>query len=362
MRTFMTFLLGLAALCGAWPIAAQEAAGTIKSLRGQTTLERAGVRRPAKVGEALQEKDRLRTGEDGQASVALRDQSLLAIGPRADVDLSRFRFAPTTHQGEQQVRVRSGSLAAISGKIAKASPEAVQFNAGTVTLGVRGTQFVMEVQPQGDGVLHWRDGSGQPLRNAQGLCWQQGTSGLALHSDCHPDRFVLLPDRDGQVGRITLTHPSGSLTLSTAHAAAQAGPQTLAPLRLSEAEVRSRYQSLIDSLPPAPKTFVLRFASGSAQALSAESLPVLEQIRAAVAGWPVAADLSVVGHTDTVGDASSNDALSLERARTVVKLLRDAGVQPAQWHPAGRGQRELQVPTPANTPEALNRRVEVTLY
>ena len=32
----------------------------------------------------------------------------------------------------------------ISGKVAKANPDAVRFNTGTVTLGVRGTEFIIE--------------------------------------------------------------------------------------------------------------------------------------------------------------------------------------------------------------------------
>jgi hypothetical protein len=133
------------ALClGLLPLAlvAQEAVGTLKSLKGQAQLEREGVRRPARAGEALQARDRLLTGSDGHASVGLRDESALAIGPNSDVALSRYRFDPVTHQGEQQMALKSGSLAAISGKLAKASPQAVQFNAGTMTLGVRGTLLV----------------------------------------------------------------------------------------------------------------------------------------------------------------------------------------------------------------------------
>lgn len=343
---------------------AQEVAGTVKSLRGEASLERAGVRRPARLGESLYEKDRLRTGDDGYASVAFRDQSSLAIGPRADVDLSRYQFRATTQQGEQQVRVRSGSLAAISGKIAKAGPDAVQFNAGTVTLGVRGTQFVIDTlaQAEGAGPGHWTDSRGQPLRSTWGLCWQAGQPGPATHSACNPNRFVLLPDRDGRVGRIDLSVPGQVLTLQAAYASAEAGPADLQAVALSQDEVRRRYQGLLDALPPAPRQFVVRFASGSASQLNAESLPVLEQARAAIAGWPVVPNISVVGHTDTVGDLTSNDALSLERARVVARMLQSGRVEPDHVHADGRGEREPLRPTQDDTPEAVNRRVEITVY
>ncbi len=355
------------ALClGLLPLAgvAQEAVGTLKSLKGQAQLEREGMRRPARAGEALQARDGLLTGSDGHASVGLRDESALAIGPNSDVALSRYRFDPVTHQGEQQVALKSGSLAAISGKLVKASPQAVQFNAGTMTLGVRGTQFVVEVQPEASGQAlgPWGDGSGRPLRSSEGLCWTSPYTEAERHSACRPHRVVLMPDREGQVGQVHLSAAGRSLALQSAYAGALVGPQELQAQAQDAAEVAQRYQGLLATLPPAPQRFVLRFASGSAQQLDAPSQQVLAQVRAAMAQWPVAVDVSVVGHTDSVGSLASNDALSLERARSVARLLRDAGVPPERVQASGRGKRELRVATPDETPEPQNRRVEVTLY
>lgn len=356
-------LLGLCLL--GWPLApmAQEAAATLKSVRGEAQIERAGQRRAARAGDTLQASDRLLTGADGYAAIGFRDQSSLAVGPRSDVDLSKYSFNPTTHQGEQQVRLRSGSLASISGKIAKASPDAVQFNAGTVTLGVRGTRFVIEARPEPESgaVGHWSDGQRLPLRSGSGLCWQTAQGLGEQRSDCNPDRFVLLPDADGRVGRIVLKEGWRTLTLSTAYAMAQAGSSLQEVQTLTEADARTRYQGLLDTLPPPARQFVVRFASGSATQLSPESLAVLDELRAALTQWPVVPDVDVVGHTDTAGDAAQNDALSLQRARTVSTLLQ-ARLPAERLHVSGRGERQLLVSTPDNTPEALNRRVEITLH
>ena len=345
-------------------VCAQDIAGTLKSVRGEATLERAGARRPARLGEALYEKDRLLTGSDGHAGVALQDQSVLAIGPRSDIALSRYKFSATTHQGQQQVQMRSGTLAAISGKLAKANPETVQFNAGSVTLGVRGTQFLMDIRPQADAsaVSHWTDTGGQAIRSQSGQCWQTSHSGTDSGSECNPDRFVLLPDREGQVGRIVLQTPAQSVILQTAYAGAEASARQLQSVALSGDDVRQRYRALLDTLPPAPRLFVVRFLSGSATELSPESLAVLEEVRTAIAQWPVVADVSVVGHTDTVGELHRNDALSLERARSVSQLLQANGINPDHLHTSGRGERQPVVATPDETPEPQNRRVEITVY
>lgn len=358
MKLFSTILALLPGL-----LSAQEAAGTLKSLRGQATIEREGVKRPAKVGESLFPKDRILTNADGYASVGLRDQSSLSIGPNSDVDLTKYSFNPTTHQGEQQVRVRSGSLASISGKLAKASPEAVQFNAGTVTLGVRGTQFVAELQvsPDQTGVQLLKDSQQQFVRSGTGLCWQIGTTGTGCPAP-PSDRFVLLPDRNGDVGAITLSRDGITVDVNRAFAGAEFGEQDYRTTQYSESDLRARYKDLLGTLPPGPRTFIVRFATGSAEQLAAGSHAVIDQIRSAIAAWPAVPNVDVVGHTDTSGKAEQNDALSLQRARVVSRWLDSNTLSADRLHISGRGERQLLVPTPDETSEPQNRRVEITLY
>lgn len=350
--------------CGPALLAAQETSGTLKSLRGLTTLERDGVKRPARPGETLLAKDRIITGKDGFVSLVFRDQSALAIGPHSDVDLSKFSFNPTTHQGEQQVRVRSGSLAAISGKLAKASPEQIQFNTGSVTLGVRGTQFVLEVQAQAkpSSSILWRDSQQQILLAVDGLCWQSGASPGGCPVQPEPDRFILLPDRDGRVGAITLSKPGKSIVVQEAYAGVEVQEQEMRSTQFSVSNVGSRYNDLLAKLPPAPQTFVVRFAIGSALQITPDSQAVIEQVKVALAGWGVLPNVDVVGHTDTVGQMAQNDALSLQRAAAVSRWLDSAAVAPDRVHISGRGERQLLAPTPDETPEPLNRRVEITVY
>ena len=71
--------------------------------------------------------------------------------------------------------------------------------------------------------------------------------------------------------------------------------------------------------------------------------------------------LSVVGHTDTVGSDSYNQALSERRARRVAQGLVERGVPAGNMTLAGRGERELARVTADNVREPLNRRVEITL-
>ena len=103
----------------------------------------------------------------------------------------------------------------------------------------------------------------------------------------------------------------------------------------------------------------MRFQPGSEQ-LTADSLPVVAQALALLAGLP-AAEVVVTGHTDRVGTVEANDRLSLLRAQTVRELLVRAGVAPAMIEVGGRGERDPLIATDDEVAEPGNRRVDIKL-
>ncbi|MCU6501560.1 FecR domain-containing protein [Rugamonas sp. A1-17] len=126
--------------------AAEQPAGMIKTAKGIAAIERAGKQTPAAPGAALMASDRVVTGADGSVGITLRDETLLAVGPNSNVWLEKYAFDPTSHDGVLNATVKRGTLGVISGKLSKQSPGAVQFRTPTSILGVRGTEFVIDVK------------------------------------------------------------------------------------------------------------------------------------------------------------------------------------------------------------------------
>ncbi len=126
-------------------VAAANAAeiGQIKVSKGQVTVERKGELRPGVVGMRLESSDILKTGPDGSVGITMNDNSLLSAGPNSILSLDRFDFDPTSNQGRFDAQLKQGSLAVISGRIAKQSPEAMTVRTPSTILGVRGTEFVV---------------------------------------------------------------------------------------------------------------------------------------------------------------------------------------------------------------------------
>ena len=117
--------------------------GVVKVSKGAATIERAGQRLPAAVGTKVREGDVVVTGADGSVGVTFSDNSLLSIGPDSRLSIDRFAFDPTTHKGAFEASLGKGTLAGVSGKIAKQSPDAMKVKTPAALLGVRGTEFVI---------------------------------------------------------------------------------------------------------------------------------------------------------------------------------------------------------------------------
>ncbi|HTN73327.1 MAG TPA: FecR domain-containing protein [Methylomirabilota bacterium] len=119
--------------------------GQIKNVSGQVFLLRNNVQRPAKAGDLVEQADVLTTGSDGSIGITFIDNSRFSAGPNSRIELTQFRFNPTTQEGEFTTGMQRGTLAIVSGQMAKRSPEAMKVVTPTTILGVRGTTFAVKV-------------------------------------------------------------------------------------------------------------------------------------------------------------------------------------------------------------------------
>jgi hypothetical protein len=119
--------------------------GQIKNVAGQVSLSRNNLQQPAKTGDLIEPTDVLTTGPDGSVGITFIDNTRLSAGANSRIELKQFRFNPTTQEGEFLTDVQHGTLAIISGQIAKRSPDAMKVKTPTTILGVRGTTFVVKV-------------------------------------------------------------------------------------------------------------------------------------------------------------------------------------------------------------------------
>ncbi len=119
--------------------------GLVKVANGSVQIQRGGERLAARVGTALQAADVVVTGADGAAGITFTDNSLVSVGPNSVFAIDKYRFDSTTHAGEFEGSLRQGRLAAVSGKMVRQSPDAMKIRTPSAIMGVRGTEFLVQV-------------------------------------------------------------------------------------------------------------------------------------------------------------------------------------------------------------------------
>lgn len=136
----MVFLIVIIAL----PAWAAEETGLIKIVKGTVSIDRNGQKITAVAGMPVVAGDKVTTGQDGSVGITLRDNTLLSAGPKSLLVINNFTFNSSTHAGNLDTSLKRGTLAVVSGKLAKNSSNSVQFRTPAAILGVRGTEFVVD--------------------------------------------------------------------------------------------------------------------------------------------------------------------------------------------------------------------------
>ena len=184
---------------------------------------------------------------------------------------------------------------------------------------------------------------------------------LVLLSACTlPKSYVvLLHNDDGSTGKVSVSAKEGTTELAEAGTGAYIGWTQNAAIPFEPGKIERDFGRALAARPTPPSTFVLYFEQGGST-LTPESQATLPALYEALVRR-TQPDVSIVGHTDTVGDAQTNEALGLTRARAVAALIVGDKLSAERTSIESHGKRNLLIPTPDNVDEPRNRRVEVTI-
>ena len=125
---------------------AADEIGRVKTVTGTATITRGtAAPTPAAPGQVLLVSDVIRTGKASAMGITFVDNSRFAVGPNTNLALSQFEFNDTTHRGKFLTTVNKGSVAIVSGQIAKENRDAMKVKTPVSLLAARGTRFVVEI-------------------------------------------------------------------------------------------------------------------------------------------------------------------------------------------------------------------------
>ena len=130
-----------ALLLAAGPALAQPV-GEVEFARGVGFAQSPGeAPRTLGRGLPLREGDRLTTSAGGTAIVRLQDGTRMTLRPDSELVLQQVQYRDNAPDNGLLLQLVRGGFRALTGLVAKGSPEAARVQTGTATIGVRGTDF-----------------------------------------------------------------------------------------------------------------------------------------------------------------------------------------------------------------------------
>lgn len=172
--------------------------------------------------------------------------------------------------------------------------------------------------------------------------------------------FALLPEEDGKKTGIVVKNSAGQQEIGEPNHAvrvANANTAPTPPFAIDEPTVKRLFGAALDAMPAPEQHFTLYFDLSQDVLTSASQNQIAAILRAIQERHST--NISVTGHTDTMGDPAFNNTLARRRADAVAARLRTEGVNAADLFVSAFGDTDLLVKTGRGVSEPLNRRVEV---
>ncbi len=99
----------------------------------------------------LEEGTKVVTGSDGHLRATLPDNTIFTVGPNSDLVIDKFVYDPSDDSRTIMASLSKGLFRWVTGKTARHNPAQMKVTLPVGTLGIRGTDFEVNVQPDGSG-------------------------------------------------------------------------------------------------------------------------------------------------------------------------------------------------------------------
>ena len=142
-KIFSCLWFGALSLAGGAVWAVVPPVGYVTLAVGEATrISGAGKRVALKLGDPLQEQDRIVTGSDALFMIVFADQGRLALRADTELVIRSYRVDPSGAETKLDFDLVRGTVRQISGQAARLQPERYRLNTPVAAIGVRGTDFL----------------------------------------------------------------------------------------------------------------------------------------------------------------------------------------------------------------------------
>jgi len=146
--SFLLFFLIYFVANNGMAFAADNFVAQVSQFNGSVSIKRGAKIINVEKGARLKTKDSLSTGGDGSIGIIFKDETTLSLGPNSELIIQEYVFEPDHSNFSFVVSLLKGTASYVSGLIARLSPDSARIITPSASIGVRGTKFVIEVDPK----------------------------------------------------------------------------------------------------------------------------------------------------------------------------------------------------------------------
>jgi hypothetical protein len=138
----------LMALSAIYPVQSYGAAGIAQFAVGDVNVRRDQAVTPLNRGQRIESGDQVITGRSGQTQIRFSDGGLVSLAPNSQFNIDRYADDNKPEDGFFASLLRGG-MRAITGLVGKRNRENYKISTSTATIGIRGSAFSANYNPDG---------------------------------------------------------------------------------------------------------------------------------------------------------------------------------------------------------------------
>jgi len=135
--------------------AAEIEAGKTLLAKGKVTSDRVNGRVNLKRRSLIFEKDEIRVGDESRAQFRMSDTAIISLQENSILQIKKYKFKDGAKDKSALLELLQGGLRTITGAIGKDNKKAYELRTPLATIGIRGTDYEVEIVTNGMYVAVW---------------------------------------------------------------------------------------------------------------------------------------------------------------------------------------------------------------
>jgi len=136
-------------------IAKEKEAGKTLLTRGSVFAKRSNANITLKRRSKIFERDEIHVGKSGRAQFRMVDQAIISLQENSVLQIKKYQFKQGSVSNSALLKLLTGGLRTITGAIGKGNKKAYELHTPLATIGVRGTDYEVEIVANGMYVATW---------------------------------------------------------------------------------------------------------------------------------------------------------------------------------------------------------------